>query len=184
MACSWCSVCWSFEMSSRDLHAEVGWDASQSFASPVTQKAAARCRWLGSPGSQATSFCCNCSCSPRSAPRELSLPHTSWSSSADQKDFPQPCVSRCPGCLSTPWETTNMQRSSSSRAAQLGLLGIAGYWITWIAAYLWNTCGNLTMTLSGCHPKHQSALIQQQQRSDLGCEPQADCMSSVVSRVT
>lgn len=60
---------------------------------------AAHCRWLGSPGSQATSFCCNCSCSPRSAPRELSLPHTSWSSSADQKDFPQPCVSRCPGCL-------------------------------------------------------------------------------------
>lgn len=99
MACPWCSVCWSFEMSSRDLHTEVGWDASQSFASPVTQKAAARCGWLGSPGSQATSFCCNCSCFPRSAPRELSLPRTSWSSSADQKDFPHPSVSRCPGCL-------------------------------------------------------------------------------------
>lgn len=84
MACSWCSVCWSFEMSSRDVHTEVGWDASQSFASPVAQKAAARCRWLGSPGSQATSFCSNCSCSSRSAPRELSLPRTSWSSSADQ----------------------------------------------------------------------------------------------------
>lgn len=125
MACSWCSVWWSFEMSFRDLHAEVGWDASQSFAFPVTQKAAARYRWLGSPGSQAMSFCCNCSCFPRSAPRELSLPRTPMEQlCGSERLSPTLCIT-VPWVPSTPWETTNVERSSSSKAAQLGLLLIS-----------------------------------------------------------